>query len=108
MRSNARGRWGSVVLSSLRLAIQYEYLESAVGVEHDLAVVADHLAAGELLHRARRLLADDLLEAQPVAAHHGRLAGIQERQFILRQPPSSTTKTMLSLMNVFALVGPLP
>src|SRR4051794_24962934 len=85
MRSNARGRWGGVVLSSLRLAIQYEYLESAVRVEHDLAVVAHHLAAGEVLTRPGRLLAHDLLEAQPVAPHHPRLAGVEQRDLVLRE-----------------------
>src|SRR4051794_23108543 len=70
MRSKARGRCCGVVLSSLRLAVQHEYLERAIGVEHDLAVVAEHLAARELLDRARRLLAHHLLEAQPVAADH--------------------------------------
>src|SRR3954469_12238871 len=69
MRSKRRGRW-----CSLGLAIQHEYLECPVRVEHDLAVVADHLAAGELLYCPGRLLANHLLEAQPVAPHHVRLA----------------------------------
>src|SRR3954469_1020776 len=85
MRSKTRGRWCGLVLSSLRLAIQYEYLESAVRVEHDLAVVAHHLAAGEVLTRPGRLLAHDLLEAQPVAPHHPRLAGVEQRDLVLRE-----------------------
>src|SRR3954467_4531400 len=82
MRSKTRGRW-----CSLRLAIQHEYLERAIRVEHDLAVVADHLPAGELLDRARRLLAHHLLEAKPVAAHHVGFAGVEERQLVLGQAP---------------------
>src|SRR3954451_4173890 len=65
---------------------QHEDLERARGVEHDLAVIADHLAPGELLHGARRRRSDRLLEGQPVAAHQVLLARGEQRLLVARQP----------------------
>src|SRR4051812_10862286 len=90
MRSKSLGRWclpsptgcsypgiGSAKASCLGLAVEDEDLEGTVRVEHDLAVVADDLSIRQFLHGAGGLLADHLLEAEAIAAHHVRLTGIE-------------------------------
>src|SRR3954469_14891052 len=82
MRSKSRGR----LVLPLRLAIEHEDLEGAVRVEHDLAVVAPHLPPRQLPDRPGRLLAHDLLEAKPVAAHHVGLARVEQCELVLCEP----------------------
>src|SRR4051794_36336896 len=85
MRSKTCGRWCCVVLSSLGLTVEHEYLERAMRVEHDLAVVAEHLTPRELFDRAVHLVGDDLLEPQPVRADHVGLARLEQRHLVLRE-----------------------
>src|SRR3954454_8727243 len=68
------------------LGPQHEDLERPCRVEHDLAVVADHLAARQLLHRARGIRPHRLLEGQPVAPHQVLLAHGEQRLLVARQP----------------------
>src|SRR3712207_7523888 len=63
------------------------YLERARGMERDLAVVAQHLPARQLLHRARRRLGHRLLEREAVAADEVRseehTSELQSRQYLV-------------------------
>src|SRR5918995_4718751 len=71
---------------STRRLVEHEDLERARRIEHDLAVVPDHLAPGEVLHRGDRGLRNGLLERQPVAAHEVALAVGEQRLLVARQP----------------------
>src|SRR4051794_31034782 len=61
---------------------QQEDLERPHGVEHDLAVVRQHLATRELRHCRHRLASHGLLERQPVAPHDLLLAVGQQRLLV--------------------------
>src|SRR5918995_922016 len=66
-------------------AVQHEDLEGAFGVKDDLAVIADHAAAGDALNRLDGRLLHRLLKAQPVVAHEILVATLDQRLLVARQ-----------------------
>src|SRR5918995_2477080 len=66
-------------------AVQHEDLEGAFGVEDDLAVIADHAAAGDALNRLDGRLLHRLLKAQPVVAHEILVATLDQRLLVARE-----------------------
>src|SRR5215210_6056667 len=69
----------------LRRLVENEDLEAVVRAERDLAVVADHLPAGEPLDRLGGRLGHDLLKAQPELTYEHVLAGLQECLLVARE-----------------------
>src|SRR3954449_9678102 len=90
------------------LGRQHEDLERPDGVEHDLAVVPDDLAAGQLLDRAGGRLAHDLLEGQAVLAHEVLVARGQERLLVARQAAFEHDEDVVVLDVGLRPLGPAP
>src|SRR5688572_15684235 len=84
-RCLARGGPGPYSARLLQGAVQHEDLEGAFGVEDDLAVIADHAAAGDALNRLDGRLLHRLLKAQPVGAHEILVATLDQRVLVARQ-----------------------
>src|SRR3954468_14169427 len=90
------------------LGRQHEDLERPRRVEHDLAVVADHLAAGQLLHGARGGRPHRLLAGQPVAPHQVLLARGEQRLLVARQAALEHDEDVVVLHIGLRRLGPAP
>src|SRR4051794_1648035 len=75
----------AAALGRLRRTVEHEDLERTIRVEHDLAVVREDLALGDVLDRRGDGLGHGLLEAQPVLADEALLAGRHQGLLVLRE-----------------------